>query len=87
MLIEGQEFIERQDELSCLEFMRKYGARGLNGGMLNKSALHFYSALNMRIVNLFVEIRSCLLNQTVECILSRFRKEVPFAAIQHSTSI
>jgi len=25
MLIEGQDFIERQDELSCLEFMRKYG--------------------------------------------------------------
>jgi len=25
MLIEGQEFIDKQDELSCLEFMRKYG--------------------------------------------------------------
>lgn len=25
MLIEGQDFIERQDELSVLEFMRKYG--------------------------------------------------------------
>lgn len=25
MLIEGQDFIDQQDELSCLEFMRKYG--------------------------------------------------------------
>ena len=25
MLIEGQEFIDKQDELSCLTFMRKYG--------------------------------------------------------------
>lgn len=25
MLVEGQDFIDRQDELSCLDFMRKYG--------------------------------------------------------------
>lgn len=41
MLIEGQDFIDKQDELSVLEFMDKYGMpRRISGECLSKTPTH-----------------------------------------------
>ena len=52
MLLEGQPFIEAQDELSCTQFMRKYG-------MPEKINTEVREIASLSIVNQF--INRCLL--------------------------